>query len=211
MQIAIIGSGNVGRALASSTTRAGHQVLLSAAHPEHAQSAAEATGARAASSNHEAIASADVVILAVPYQAVEATLAEVSDALNGKVVIDPTNRVNRSDPASVLDGTSSAERIQARVPGARVVKAFNTAFASRQANPVMDGTAADGYVAGDDQDAKTTVLELVGSLGFNPVDVGPLVMARVLEGMALLSITYQIRNQGAWQAAWKMIDPTPSS
>jgi NADPH-dependent F420 reductase len=211
MQIAIIGSGNVGRALASSTTRAGHDVVLSAAHPEHAQSAAQEIGARAASSNREAIASADVVILAVPYQAVEATLAEVSDALNGKILIDPTNRVNPSDPGSVLDGTSAAETIQARAPGARVVKAFNTAFASRQARPVMDGTAADGYVAGDDQEAKATVLELVGSLGFNPVDVGPLVMARVLEGMALLSITYQIRNQGAWQAAWKMVDPASAS
>jgi NADPH-dependent F420 reductase len=207
MQIAIIGSGNVGRALATSTTRAGHDVRLSAAHPEHAQSAAEQTGARAASSNREAVASADVVILAVPYPAVDATLADVADALDGKVVVDATNRVNVSDPGSVLDGTSAAEQIQARVPRARVVKAFNTAFASRQANPVMDGTAADGYVAGDDQEAKATVLELVGSLGFRPVDAGPLVMARVLEGMALLTITYQIRNQGTWQSAWKMVEP----
>jgi predicted dinucleotide-binding enzyme len=182
-------------------------VTLSAAHPEHAESAAAQTGARVASSNREAVASADVVILAVPYPAVDATLADVADALDGKVVVDATNRVNVSDPGSVLDGTSAAEQIQARVPRARVVKAFNTAFASRQANPVMDGTAADGYVAGDDQEAKATVLELVGSLGFRPIDAGPLVMARVLEGMALLTITYQIRNQGTWQSAWKMIEP----
>jgi predicted dinucleotide-binding enzyme len=208
MQIAIIGAGNVGRALATSTTRAGHAVTVSAAHPEHARSVAEQTSARAAGSNREAVATAELVILAVPYPAVDSVLAELGDALAGKVLVDATNRVNPTDPAGVLDGTSAAEQIQARVPAARVVKAFNTALAARQANPVMDGTASDGFVAGDDAAAKATVLDLVGSIGFRPVDAGPLVMARALEGMALLNIIYQIRTQGAWQAAWKLLEPS---
>ena len=208
MQIAIIGAGNVGRALASSTTRAGHTVTVSAAHPEHAQAVAQQTGAGAAASNSEAVGTAELVILAVPYPAVDNVLADLGDALAGKVVVDATNRVNPNDPASVLDGSSAAEQIQRRVPAARVVKAFNTALAARQANPTVDGTPLDGFVAGDDPTAKATVLDLVGSIGFRPVDVGPLVMARALEGMALLNITYQIRTQGAWQAGWKLLEPT---
>jgi predicted dinucleotide-binding enzyme len=125
------------------------------------------------------------------------------------VVVDTTNRVDPSDPGSVLDGSSAAEQIQARVPSAQVIKAFNTALAARQADPVVDGVALDGYLAGDDDKAKQTVSELVGSIGFRPIDVGPLVMARALEGLALLNIMLQIRNNWPWQAGFKLVGPTP--
>jgi NADPH-dependent F420 reductase len=209
MQIAIVGSGNVGKALASSFTRAGHGVTLTASNPDHARAAATQTGAKAADSNQQAIGAAEVVVLAVPYPAVDAVLAEAGDVLAGKVLIDTTNRVDPADPGSVLDGTSAAEQIQARVQGARVVKAFNTAFAARQADPVVEGVALDGYLAGDDEGAKQTVAELVGSIGFRPVDVGPLVMARALEALALLNIMLQIRNNWPWQAGFKLVGPTP--
>ena len=173
MQIAILGSGNVGKALASSFTRAGHSVTLTASNPDNARAAATRTGAQAADSNQQAAGAAEVVVLAVQYPTVDAVLAETGDALDGKVLIDTTNRVDPADPGSVLDGTSAAEQIQARVPGARVVKAFNTAFASRQADPVVDGVALDGYLAGDDDQAKQTVSELVGSIGFRPVEWVP--------------------------------------
>jgi 8-hydroxy-5-deazaflavin:NADPH oxidoreductase len=94
-----------------------------------------------------------VVVLAVPYPAVDGVLVDVGDALAGKVLVDATNRVDPADPGSVLDGTSAAEQIQARVPAARVVKAFDTAFASRQADPVVDGVALDAFIAGDDDQA----------------------------------------------------------
>jgi 8-hydroxy-5-deazaflavin:NADPH oxidoreductase len=209
MQIAIVGSGNVGKALASSFTRAGHSVTLTASNPDNARAAAAQTGAQAADSNQQAIDAAEVVVLAIQYPAVDAVLADAGDALDGKVVIDTTNRVDPADPGSVLDGTSAAEQIQARVPGAKVVKAFNTALAARQADPVVDGIALDGYLAGDDDRAKQTVAELVGSIGFRPVDVGPLVMARALEALALLNIMLQIRNNWPWQAGFKLVGPTP--
>jgi NADPH-dependent F420 reductase len=208
MQIAILGSGNVGKALASSFTRAGHSVTLTASNPDNARAAATRTGAQAADSNQQAAGAAEVVVLAVQYPTVDAVLAETGDALDGKVLIDTTNRVDPADPGSVLDGTSAAEQIQARVPGARVVKAFNTAFASRQADPVVDGVALDGYLAGDDDQAKQTVTELVSAIGFRPVDVGPLVMARALEALALLNIMLQIRNNWPWQAGFKLVGPT---
>ena len=208
MQIAILGSGNVGKALASSFTRAGHSVTLTASNPDNARAAATRTGAQAADSNQQAAGAAEVVVLAVQYPTVDAVLAETGDALDGKVLIDTTNRVDPADPGSVLDGTSAAEQLQARVPGARVVKAFNTAFASRQADPVVDGVALDGYLAGDDDQAKQTVTELVSSIGFRPVDVGPLVMARALEALALLKIMLQIRDNWPWQAGFKLVGPT---
>jgi predicted dinucleotide-binding enzyme len=94
MRIAILGSGNVGKALASSFTRAGHRVTLTASKPDNARTAASQTGAQAADSNQQAIADAEVVVLALQYQTVDA---------------DTTNRVNPADPGSVLDGSSAAE------------------------------------------------------------------------------------------------------
>jgi 8-hydroxy-5-deazaflavin:NADPH oxidoreductase len=208
MQIAIIGSGNVGRALAGSFTRAGHDVTLTASNPDHARDAAAQSGGRAAASNRDAAAAAELVVLAVHQPAVDGVLAELGDALAGKVVVDVTNRVDPANPGSTMDGTSAAEQIQARAPGARVVKAFNTAFASRQADPVVDGVALDAFIAGDDDQAKQAVAELAGAIGFRPIDAGPLVMARALEAMALLNITLQLRNNWPWQAGFKLVGPT---
>ncbi len=208
MQIAIIGSGNVGKALAGSFVRAGHEVNLSASDPENARAAAQETGASAADSNTAAVEGADAVVLAVPYQAVEDVLKELEGSLAGKVLIDTTNRVNPADPGSVLDGTSASEQIQALAPSARVVKAFNTVFASQMTEPSVDDVQLDCYVAGDDEEAKRSVLELAGSIGFQPIDAGPLSMARVLEGMALLNITLQIRNGWPWQSGFKLVGPT---
>jgi 8-hydroxy-5-deazaflavin:NADPH oxidoreductase len=208
MQIAIIGSGNVGKALAGSFTRAGHDVTLTASNPDHARDAAAHSGGRAAASNRDAAAAAELVVLAVQQPAVDGVLAELGDALAGKVVVDVTNRVDPANPGSTMDGTSAAEQIQARAPEARVVKAFNTAFASRQADPVVEGVALDAFIAGDDDQAKQAVAELAGSIGFRPIDAGPLVMARALEAMALLNITLQLRNNWPWQAGFKLVGPT---
>lgn len=211
MDIAIIGAGNVGRALATSSVRAGHSVVISATDPAHARDAAQSAGAKAASSNAEAVSGAETVILAVPVDAISGIVDELGAAFDGKIVVDVTNRVNPDDPGAVLDGTSTAETLQSRVPSARVVKAFNTAFASRQADPVVDGTRVDGYVAGDDAEAKAAVLQLVESIGFVPVDAGPLAMSRALEGMGLLNITLNIRNGWPWQNGWKLVGPTSTT
>ena len=203
MDIAIIGTGNVGSTLARSMARAGHKVTISAAHPEHAAAVAQETGADAATSNEEAVASGDVVILAVPGDAFDSIVEEVGDALAGKVVVDVSNR-----PTPNPDGapTSAAEELQAKVPAASVVKAFNTVFASRQAQPVVDGIPADGFVAADDDSAKQAVLDLVASIGFHPVDAGPLAAARTLEGMAWLNISRNMQG-GTWQDAWVLLGP----
>ena len=207
MEIAIIGAGNVGKALAKSAVRAGHKVTLSSANPEHAEEAARATGAKSAPSNVEAVKDAEIVIVAVPYDKLGEVFHGIGDSVDGKVVVDATNHVNLDSPGEVLSGPSTSEEIQKRHPKVRVVKAFNYAFATRMADPSVGGTRLDGFVAGDDQGAKDKVLELVESIGFRPIDAGPLVMARVFEGMALLNVALQIRHGWPWQNGWKLVGP----
>jgi NADPH-dependent F420 reductase len=207
MKIAIIGSGTVGRALAGASVRAGHSVTISARNPDHASAAAEVTGAKAAKSNADAVRGADVVILAVRADSVDQLIHALRPDLNGKVLVDTTNRVNLQDPGSVLDGTSMSERIQESAPGAHVVKAFNYSFAERMADPVVDGIRLDGFVAGDDQVAKAKALDLVESIGFRPIDAGPLVMARALEAMALQLILLQSLHKWPRQNGWKLAGP----
>ena len=207
MNIAIIGAGNVGKALAKSAVKAGHSVTLSAKTANHAAEAAKATGAKAAPSNVEAVKNAEIVIVAVPYDKLGEVFRDLGSSVDGKIVIDATNHVDMEHVAKVLGSPSNAEEIQTRHPKVRVVKAFNYAFAARMADPSVDGVKLDGFVAGDDQPAKEQVLELVESIGFRPIDVGPLVMARVLEGMALLNVSLQIRYGWPWQNGWKLAGP----
>jgi 8-hydroxy-5-deazaflavin:NADPH oxidoreductase len=208
MKVGIIGAGNVGKALAGAAVKAGHDVTISAGNPDHAKSAAAETGAKAAASNRDAAKDADLIVLAVPADKVDDVVGALAPELDGKVIIDVTNRVDPKDPAKVLDGSSASEHIQKKAPKAKVVKAFNYAFASRMANPEVDGHQLDGYVAADDENAKQKAMEFVKSIGFRPIDAGPLAMARALEGMALLNILLQIKHGWPWQSGWKMVGPT---
>ena len=204
MNIGIIGAGNVGQALATASVRAGHVVTISSATAEEAGRVAAAVGATAAASNRDAVADADAVILAVPFDAVNAIVDELGAALDGKVLIDVSNRFAPEQ----LDGPSNAEQAQAMAPNARIVKAFNTILASHQADPIIDGIQLDGFVAGDDAAAKQQALALVASLGFRPIDAGPLAMARALEGMGTLNISLNATNGWPWQSGWKLLGPT---
>lgn len=210
MDVAIIGAGNVGSALAGALVRAGHAVTITSTTPDESRSIAEQTGARFVPSNAEAAAAGEVIILAVYYPSVDAVLADLGGgALDGKIVVDVTNPISPDYSGLAVEGTSAAEEIQARVPGARLVKAFNTVFASRQAEPEVDGVPVDGFVAADDDDAKAKVLELVGAVGLRPIDAGPLRLARVLEAMGFLHISLQLRYDGTWQSAWRLVGPVP--
>jgi len=159
----------------------------------------------AAVGNIDLVAAADVVILAVPFEVVAGVVQEVGDGLNGKVLIDVTNCFTGDQ----LGAPSNAEQIQQMAPGARVVKAINTVFAANQDSPVVDGVQLDGFVAADDADAKRVVIEYVKSLGFRPIDVGPLAMARALEGMGALNISLNMKDGAAWRSGWKLVGPVP--
>ena len=208
MKIAIIGSGNMGRALAAAAIKGGHSVTIASAHAEKAKQVAEETGARAAIDNQAAVKGSELVLLAVPGTLVVGIVEDLGDAVAGKTLVDLTNRMNPEDPGSTLDGTSVTEQIQAKVPGAHVTKAFNTVLAASIANPTVDGVQLDAYVAGDDQQAKQQVVELANSMGFRGLDVGPQAIARVLEGMAALNVYLNMWNGWPWQSGWKVVGPT---
>jgi 8-hydroxy-5-deazaflavin:NADPH oxidoreductase len=207
MNITIIGAGNVGRALTTSALRAGNTVTVSSANGATSAALASETGAKAAESNQAAAAVADLVVLAVPYTAIADVLDDIGPALAGKVVVDATNPLKADYSGLATEGTSGAEEIQARIPSARVVKAFNTVLAARQADPQIAGLRVDGYVAADDEEAKAIVLDLVTSMGLHPIDAGNLAMARSLEALAWLNISLQMRHGWSWQSAWKLVGP----
>lgn len=206
MDIAIIGAGNVGRALATSFSRAGYEAIITSRDPQRAAAVATETGTRLAASNAEAAAAADVVVLAIPFTSAESVANEIRHAVVGKPVVDASNRMSFGPQGPAIDtDPSNAERLATWLPEAHVVKAFNTLFASNQADPVADGVQLDGFVAGDDESAKATVLELVRSIGLNPVDVGPLARAQQLEQLAFLNIALNITGNGDWQSGWKLV------
>jgi len=207
MNIAIIGAGNVGGGLAAAATRSGHSVVVSASDPSSAQETAGKTGATAAASNGEAVQAADVVVLAVPGRAVADVVAEVAEALTGKVVINASNPLTADYSDLFTSGTSLAESVQQQAPDARVVSALGTIFAARYTAPTEDGQPLDAFIAGNDADAKATVAQLVESLGFRPVDAGSLRYARSLEEMAFLNISLNAGNGWAWQSAFRLVGP----
>jgi NADPH-dependent F420 reductase len=208
MRIAVIGAGNVGGAIARGAAGAGHTIVVTARDVEHARTVADAVGGQVASSNAAAVEAADVVVLAVPYGAVEPVAEEIAAAVAGKIVIDVTNPLRPDLSGLAVTDRSAAEVIQERLPNASVVKAFNTVLAANQAEPVLDGVALDGYVAGDDPAGKKVVAELLADMGYRPVDVGELGTARALEHMALLNIRLNAGNNWAWRTGWKLLGPT---
>ncbi len=98
------------------------------------------------------------------------------------------SKIGLGQPDALIFATSGAEELQKKAPGAKVVKAFNTAFAHAMNGGRIGGDQLAGLVAGDDADAKAAVLSLAKDLGFDPIDAGPLASARQLEPLALLNI-----------------------
>lgn len=186
----MIGTGNVGSSLGQRFAGLGHTIVYGSREPARsdvqALVAATAGDARAMTPQ-EAVAGADIVVLAVPANVIESVTRQLGD-LSGRIVIDPTNpRIIADDGLRDFPfHDSNAERVQAIASGASVVKAFSTLGA----NTMLDPSLAQGPVsipmAGDDPDAKAVVAGLAEGIGFHPVDVGPLRYAHVLEGLHYL-------------------------
>jgi predicted dinucleotide-binding enzyme len=211
MKVAIIGTGNVGSAIGGTLVRAGHDVVFAARDQDEVQHVAEYVGAEAAASPAAAVNAADVVILAVPWGAVDAVTNEIRDASDDTVVVDVTNPLTSDYSALVTSGgPSAAETVAQRLPRAHVVKAFNTLFGSVQADPKALGTTVDAFYATDDPIARERIAELLSSIGFRPVNVGGLAAARELEALAFLNIRLQMLTGGDWRSAF-VLQGAPAS
>jgi NADPH-dependent F420 reductase len=189
--IAIIGTGDVGGALGPEFAAQGHTIVYGSRDPQRDKvtKLVEKTGELAsAMTPADAAAEADIVVLAVPGLMVEEITKSLGD-LSGKIIIDPTNplerRMNRLEHA--VD-TSNAEIIQAAAPDAYVVKAFNTLNWKTMVDPSSAGGPVSIPLVGDNGRAKKKVAELVSGMGLEPIDVGPLRDARWVEGMLILWI-----------------------
>jgi 8-hydroxy-5-deazaflavin:NADPH oxidoreductase len=209
MKCTILGAGNVGTAIATGTITAGHEVTVADVDADVlAELASQIPAAATTTDVHAAVADADVVVLAVPFGVVEELVAGVAESLAGTVVIDATNPLAADLSGLVTDeGPAGAQRVQQAAPDARVVKAFNTVFAGNQAVAEVDGVQLDGYVAGDDTDAKELVTELLEAVGYRVFDVGGLTAARYLEGMAYLNIARNAHNDLPWRSGWTLVGP----
>ncbi len=190
MNIAIIGSGNMGSGLGGIWAKKGHRIIFSySRNPEKLEALARANPGASAAPPAEAVRQSDVVLLSVPWPAVEDAL-KAAGPLDGKIVIDCTNPITPALELAIGHTTSAAEEIAKRTPGARIVKAFNTAFAElyHSGSRLFGSRMVTMFFCGDDGEAKKTVAKLIGSTGFSPVDCGPLKCARHLEPLAVLMI-----------------------
>jgi predicted dinucleotide-binding enzyme len=170
-KIAIIGQGNVGSALERGLSRAGHDVRASGKGDAN-----------------EKAKWGEVVVLAVPFPAIDAVVREVGPSVGGKVVVDVTNALTPDMQLAIGYSSSGAEELQKKLPGARVVKCFNTVFAEHMDTGRVGNQQLTVFAAGNDDDARRTVLRLAKEIGFDAVDGGPLVNARSLETMGFFNI-----------------------
>lgn len=211
MRIAVLGSGNMGGALGRLFGVAGHEVAFSYSRKrEKLERLARASGsrARAAQSIADAVRDADVVLLAVHWSRVPAVL-RAAGSLRGTILIDCTNPMNASDTALVVGlERSGGELVARQARGARVVKAFNTVTAEllRAGARILPEPASVCY-CGDDVGANRVVARLIREIGFEPVDCGPLTVARYLEPFALLVAELAYSHSGRPELGVRFIRP----
>ena len=190
MKITVIGTGNMGSAFVKQLSRAGHQVSVTARHLEKAQALAAANAGVSAVAIGDAAAAAEVIIVATGYGDAVNALKSVGD-LSGKVVIDLTNPLTADYQGLTLGySTSAAEEIAKALPGAEIVKAFNTVLAQvlNDGADFGNGQTVPVFIASDSARGKDMVKTLAESIGFATVDSGGLQNARYLEPLAGLNI-----------------------
>ena len=190
MKVLVIGAGNMGAGFVKQLAAAGHQVSVTARDITKAQAVAQQFGASAVPQVNAA-SGVDAVVVATPYGEAAAALRSVG-ARAGTVVIDITNPLTADYMGLTLGhSTSAAEEIARAVPGAEVVKGFNTVFAQVLANGAdLGGEKVTVFLASDSERGKQTAKALAESMGFKTLDAGGLKNARYLEPLAGLNIYF---------------------
>jgi len=187
--ISIIGTGNMGQAIAGVFGKGGHSVQLLG----ESDAATAVTG--------------DIVVLAVPYAAVSSIAAERGDSLAGKVVVDITNPVNFEtfDSLVVPADSSATAEIARLLPQSRLVKGFNTTFAGTLAAGTVGPNTTTVLLAGDDADAKSEVADAIAAGGLRAIDAGPLARARELEALGFLQISLAAGEKVSWTGGFGVV------
>ncbi|HEX7178698.1 MAG TPA: NADPH-dependent F420 reductase [Nitrososphaeraceae archaeon] len=208
MKIGIMGAGDVGATLGKSWARKGHQIMFGV---RNTQSPKASNLLKSSNANltvggvSEAASFGDVIILAVPWSAVNQIIGIAGD-LAGKILVDTTNPFTSDLKGTVIEpSTSAAEEIAKLAPKSKVVKAFNTIGIKVLNNMIFGTNKADVFICGSDLKSRTTVKKLATDLGFEVVDVGPLSNARLLEHLSLLWIELAFRQEMGPNIAFKLL------
>jgi hypothetical protein len=207
MKIAIIGTGNVGSTLGKGWAAKGHQVIFGTRDPNTAKvrDLLETAGSNtSAALVQEAVAAADIVVLATPWAATQ-QIVEAVAGWTGKIVVDCTNPIAPGLQLALGTTTSGGEQIAAWAAGARVVKAFNTTGTENMAEPIYDSQPITMFICGDDSEAKAAVTQLAEDLGFEVADTGPLMTARFLEPLAIVWIRLAVVQGWGRDMAFKIV------
>jgi predicted dinucleotide-binding enzyme len=205
VKVTIIGAGNMGRGIGTRVVAGGNEVELIDQNPDDARALADDLGGGATAADSP---SGEIVVLALPYEALPGAIEQYRDGLAGKVVVDIANPAEWSTMDRVVTppDSSSAEETAKRVPaGARVVKAFNTTFAGTLVAGEVAGQKLDVLIAGDDEQAKQTLASVVEAGGLRPVDVGPLKRARQLEQVGLFHMAVQDQLGSGYGSTVKLV------
>lgn len=203
MKLAIIGAGNVGGTLGAAwAKKAGHEIFFGVTKPQSdkTQALLRTLGGNAqAGTAVEAAAFSDTIVLTTPWPAAEAAIRAMGD-LKGKVILDATNPLAMGPDGLMLEighSISAGEKVHGWAKGASVFKTLNTTGFGNMAEPIFNGVKSVMFVAGDDAANKPKVIDLIGQLGFEVIDAGPLRNARLLEAHAMLWIDLALnRGQG---------------
>jgi predicted dinucleotide-binding enzyme len=208
--ITIIGSGNMARAIGTRAEAAGRSLQILSRSPEHAASLAAELGAGTTSGGLGDIPEGDIVVLALYFGPAKEVATHYGDTLSGKTVVEISNPTDPAfDSLTVEPGSSAAEEIAALLPGAEVVKAFNTTFAGPLAAGAKGGMPLDVFIASDSEDAANAVASFAAAAGLRPLRVGGLRHARELEGFQLLVMALQANpayGDFNWSTGLKILD-----
>jgi NADPH-dependent F420 reductase len=206
MKIGIIGAGDVGGTLGIRWIQKGHEIMFGIRNrqSQNVQRLIELDKNLEFGEIRQTVAFGDVIVFAVPWTSVEKTILIAGD-LTDKILIDPTNPLTPDLKGLVLENTSAAEKMSSLAKSTKVVKAFNMIGAKTLGNLIYDSQRADLFICGDDSHAKQIVRELAIDIGFDVIDVGPLVNARLLESLALLWIELAFRQQMGPNIAFKLL------
>jgi len=197
MNIAIFGFGAVAQKLAKLLSNVGHDITIGVREKDKIVSPYPVF------SFADAIIPADIVILAIPFSACQELCLELSEILSNKIIIDCTNPLNPDwSPIHLENNMSAAEKIAQWLPKATIVKAFNTIFADMMDKSLtLKNQKITAFIASDNNIAKQKVINLAETMGFNPLDVGGLHVAKYLESMAHLNIQIAVTQGKGTSAA----------
>lgn len=206
MKIGIIGAGDVGGTLGMRWSQKGHEIMFGVRNrqSQNVQKLIQLDKNLEFGEIIETVTFGDVIVLAVPWTAIEETIHRAGN-LSNKILIDPTNPLTTDLKGLALDNSSAAEKISNLAKSTKVVKAFNIIGAKTLNNSIFDSQRADIFICGNDSHSKQVVRELAIDIGFDVVDVGPLVNARMLEYLALIWIELAFRQQLGPNIAFKLL------